>query len=77
LRVLLIEDEARISELVARALERAGFVIDAFGTCADAREALSLIHYDAAILDLGLPTGTGSRCSRPYDRAVTRFRSSF
>jgi DNA-binding response OmpR family regulator len=59
MRVLLIEDEARISELVARALDRAGFVIDAFGTCADAREALSLIHYDAAILDLGLPDGDG------------------
>ena len=59
MRVLLIEDEARIAELVARALERAGFVIDAFGTCADAREALSLIHYDAAILDLGLPDGDG------------------
>ena len=59
MRVLLIEDEARISELVARALERAGFVIDAFATCADAREALSLIRYDAAILDLGLPDGDG------------------
>src|SRR5205809_6026896 len=59
MRVLLIEDEARISELVARALERAGFVIEAFATCADAREALSLIRYDAAILDLGLPDGDG------------------
>jgi DNA-binding response OmpR family regulator len=59
MRVLLIEDEARISELVVRALERAGFVIDTFATCADAREALSLIRYDAAILDLGLPDGDG------------------
>jgi len=59
LRVLLVEDEARMSKLVSRALVRAGFVVDAFDTCADGREALSLIHYDAAILDLGLPDGDG------------------
>jgi|SRR5215211_6346205 len=59
LRLLLVEDEARIAELVSRALTRAGFVVDAFGTHADGDEALSLIHYDAAILDLGLPDGDG------------------
>jgi DNA-binding response OmpR family regulator len=59
LRILLIEDEARIIELVSRALAREGFVVDAFSTCADGHEALSDIHYDAAILDLGLPDGDG------------------
>ena len=59
MRILLIEDEARIVELVSRALAREGFVVDAFGTCADVHEALSDIHYDAAILDLGLPDGDG------------------
>src|SRR5258707_1320260 len=48
-----------MSKLVSRALVRAGFVVDAFGTCADGREAISLFHYDAAILDLGLPDGDG------------------
>jgi DNA-binding response OmpR family regulator len=59
LRILLIEDETRIAELVARALTRAGFVVDAFGSCADGREAAALGRYDAAILDLGLPDGDG------------------
>jgi DNA-binding response OmpR family regulator len=59
LRVLLVEDEARMSKLVSRALARAGFVVDTFSTCADGRAALSLIPYDAAILDLGLPDGDG------------------
>ena len=59
MRVLLVEDEARMSKLVSRALARAGFVVDTFGTCADGRAALSLIPYDAAILDLGLPDGDG------------------
>jgi DNA-binding response OmpR family regulator len=48
-----------MSTLVSRALARAGFAVDAFGTCADGSEALSLVHYDAAILDLGLPDGDG------------------
>jgi len=59
LRILLIEDEARISKLVARALTRAGFMVDPFRSCADGREAVALARYDAAILDLGLPDGDG------------------
>lgn len=61
MRLLLIEDEARIAEIVKRALERAGFAVDRVALCADARETLSLTAYDAAILDLGLPDGDGLR----------------
>src|SRR3954462_1997704 len=59
MRLLVVEDEARIAELLASALGRAGFAVDAVGTAADAREALALTAYDAAILDLGLPDGDG------------------
>src|SRR5262252_2476844 len=59
MRLLLIEDEPRISELIKAALERAEFVVDAVRLQADAREALANIAYDAAILDLGLPDGDG------------------
>jgi DNA-binding response OmpR family regulator len=59
MRLLVIEDEARIAELVQSSLTRAGFVVDAVATAADAHEALSLVAYDAAILDLGLPDGNG------------------
>jgi DNA-binding response OmpR family regulator len=59
LRILLIEDETRIAELVARALTQAGFIVAAFASCADGHEAVALGHYDAAILDLGLPDGDG------------------
>jgi DNA-binding response OmpR family regulator len=58
-RLLVVEDEARIAEILRLALERAGFVVDAVRLCADAREALALTPYDAAILDLGLPDGDG------------------
>ena len=61
MRLLIMEDEARIAEIVRTALLRDGFAIDVFGLCADAREALATTSYDAAILDLGLPDGDGLR----------------
>jgi len=60
-RLLVVEDEARIAEILRAALEKAGFAVDAVSTCADAREALSLNPYDIAILDLGLPDGDGMK----------------
>jgi DNA-binding response OmpR family regulator len=58
-RLLVVEDEARIREILELALERAGFAVDLVSLCADAMHALSLIAYDAVILDLGLPDGDG------------------
>src|SRR5215218_3917307 len=59
MRLLVIEDEERLVEVLKSGLGRAGFVVDAVRTAADAREALALVAYDAAILDLGLPDGDG------------------
>jgi DNA-binding response OmpR family regulator len=59
MRLLIVEDETRIAELVQGALVRAGFVVDAVHLCADARAALETASYDAAIVDLGLPDGDG------------------
>lgn len=59
MRLLVVEDEARITEVLRIALGRAGFAIDAVTTVADARAAFPLVPYDAVILDLGLPDGDG------------------
>jgi DNA-binding response OmpR family regulator len=59
MRLLIVEDELRIAELLSAALTRAGFAVDAVTECADARAALAVTAYDAAILDLGLPDGDG------------------
>jgi len=59
MRLLVIEDEARLSEIVKTALGDAGFTVDVAGSAADAEAALELINYDAAVLDLGLPDGDG------------------
>jgi DNA-binding response OmpR family regulator len=57
MRLLVIEDESRIAEVLRPALEQAGFAVDFVHLCADGRAALASHTYDAAILDLGLPDG--------------------
>ena len=59
MRLLVIEDELRIAEILRCGLQRVGFAVDVAHRCADAREALAVTIYDAAILDLGLPDGDG------------------
>ena len=59
MRLLVIEDEARIGEILKSGLRRVGFAVDVVRLSSDAREALALTAYDAAILDLGLPDGDG------------------
>src|SRR5688572_19175433 len=55
MRVLVVEDEARLANQLADALRAAGFAVD---TAADGARADFLARteqYDAAVLDLGLP----------------------
>src|SRR5262245_53871173 len=59
LRLLLIEDEARIVELLSAAFSAANFAVDAVTTYAEAHAAFLAAPYDAAILDLSLPDGDG------------------
>ena len=42
MRVLVIEDEGRLVQVLRSALERAGFVVDAVGTAADARALIGV-----------------------------------
>ena len=59
MRLLIVEDEVRLAELVRQAFERAGFVVDAASEAVDAQHLLVLAPYDAVILDLGLPDADG------------------
>lgn len=58
-RILLLEDNARLRGLTADALRSAGFAVDPFGTLAEAESALQVADYDCMLLDLGLPDGDG------------------
>lgn len=59
MRLLVVEDESRIVEILRIGLGGAGFVVDAVYGVSDAREALKAVLYDAVVLDLGLPDGDG------------------
>ncbi|MEQ3629593.1 MAG: response regulator transcription factor [Hyphomonas sp.] len=59
MRVLIVEDEQRIIDILTAALRKAEFTVDAVNTSADGSVALAAIPYDAVVLDLGLPDGDG------------------
>ena len=59
MRLLVVEDNADLAELLLQALARHGFAADVMATAGDAEEAVSSAHYAAMILDLGLPDEDG------------------
>lgn len=59
MRLLMIEDNARLAEYVSTACRAKGFAVDHVGTAADAHASLDTTNYDAVILDLGLPDSDG------------------
>jgi two-component system response regulator TctD len=59
MRLLVIEDNVVLSELLAKGLGTAGYETDLLGTAGEANAALITTSYAAVILDLGLPDGDG------------------
>jgi DNA-binding NtrC family response regulator len=58
-RVLVLEDDDALSEILCDELRARGHVIDAAGSVAEAREQLRKREFDVAFLDLMLPDGSG------------------
>jgi two-component system copper resistance phosphate regulon response regulator CusR len=59
MRILLVEDDPDLAELVALGLRNESYAVDVAGTYADADELLRVTSYDVACVDLGLPDGDG------------------
>jgi len=59
--VLVIDDERDIRELLTITLGRMDLQVDAVGTLADARRALSERTYDLCFTDMRLPDGSGQQ----------------
>ena len=72
-RLLLIDDDARLTAMVGDYLRNAGFHVDAVLTLADGRAKLHAEPYDALLLDLMLPDGDGLDFTRSL-RADARTR---
>ncbi len=59
MRILVIEDEKRIGEFVARGLESAGYTVESAEDGVSGLERLHATEYDLVILDLMLPDMDG------------------
>ena len=69
MRILVVEDEVKMAALLRRGLQEEGYAVDVARTGAEAVWAGSENPYDAIVIDVMLPTSTGSPsadvCGRP------------
>jgi two-component system phosphate regulon response regulator OmpR len=72
-RLLVIDDDARLTAMVGDYLRAAGFEVETAPTLANGRERLAREPYDALVLDLMLPDGDGLDFTRAL-RADARTR---
>jgi two-component system OmpR family response regulator len=63
-RVLLVEDEAKLAALVARGLTERGDVVDVVGTGSQAVASALVGEYDVVLLDVRLPDLDGFQVCR-------------
>ncbi len=59
MRILLVEDDTLLADSIREGLEKGGFAVDHLNAAEPAISALSLTHYDLAIVDIGLPGMSG------------------
>jgi DNA-binding response OmpR family regulator len=59
MRILLVEDDTALAEVVALGLRNESYAVDVAGTCAAAEVLLHTTLFDVACVDLGLPDGDG------------------
>jgi len=59
MRLLLVEDSARLAELLCDAIRRAGYSLDMAASVAQLFASVAAVAYDLVIIDLGLPDGDG------------------
>lgn len=59
MRILLVEDDTMLADSIREGLEKGGFSVDHLAAAEPAESALALIHYDLAIIDIGLPRMSG------------------
>ena len=59
MRLLLVEDNDRLAQLVVKGLSEAGFTVDRVARLDEAAAALAAGKFDTVVLDLSLPDGDG------------------
>jgi two-component system OmpR family response regulator len=64
MRVLIVEDEARMADVIRRALVKDGAAADLAADGETALELATIVEYDAIVLDVMLPDRSGFEVSR-------------
>ena len=59
MKLLIVEDESSLRELLARALRKEQYVVETASTYAEASDKLAAYAYDCILLDIMLPDGSG------------------
>src|SRR5205085_468555 len=59
MRILIIEDEEKVAAFIRKGLEENGYAVDTSGTIADGLPRALAYAYDAVLLDVMLPDGSG------------------
>lgn len=68
MRLLVVEDNEKLSSLMKKLLSENGFAVDAVDTADDATAALKTASYDLIVLDLSLPDKDGTEILRSLRR---------
>lgn len=59
MRILLVEDNPRLQELLCTTLRAAGYRVDGVATVGELMASAKIVDYGLLIIDLGLPDGDG------------------
>lgn len=59
MKILIIEDEPELREMVSHTLQESSFVVETAATYHEAEEKTGVYEYDCVLLDLMLPDGNG------------------
>ena len=59
MKILIIEDEAELREVLTRSLTAERYVVETAATYREARSKAMIYHYDCLLLDIMLPDGNG------------------
>jgi DNA-binding response OmpR family regulator len=59
MKLLLVEDNDHLAEDLNNFFKESGFIVESAAMLQEAREKINIYEYDLAIIDLGLPDGSG------------------
>jgi two-component system copper resistance phosphate regulon response regulator CusR len=60
MRILIVEDERKLNDILQRSLRTEGYTVDGVSTAGEGFESVKNFHYDLIVLDLQLPDGSGT-----------------